>query len=825
MRLNEHRSKPAGLGDILLADRMAADGVLQQQDGSYVAIWDYRGPDLASADPSAMNAMSERVNKLLMLGTGWMVQFDVIRVDASGYDLEQKHFPTALGLVLDQERQQQFETKEVLFRSEYFFTLTYLPPKALVSKVKSAAIGRKEATASEPSLEELHLDRFERKCDEMEEVLRQSLGARRLRAVTLPDGTLQDELLRFVHRCITGKNHPISLPDIPTGLNDTILASEDFVGGFAPKIGKQYIACVAISGFPKFSRPGIMAALDRMQMPYRWSTRAVILSARDAGTWLETQRKRWSGNSRGFREKSLKGRSARITSWHAVDQEADVVQAQKTAEGQWVQFAWYNATVVLMDASKARLRQMVLDVITVIEGLGYACREEETNAVEAWRGSLPGDGYSNVRRVQLHTMNLADMLPLTAVWEGLKRNPSKFMKDACPLMLGETTGATPFRVHFHVRELAHVGVIGPSGNGKSTFLGLTAAQWFRYPDAQVFFFDYDYSSQILINALGGKFYDLMGDDKQLSFAPLRNLSSGRDVVWACRWIEDLCKLSGLSVSPDQRNYIAQAMRGLQRSPSHRTLTNFVGNCQDEDVRAALLSYTLEGDGEMLDAERDSLDLGSRARIIGFETKRLMDTNEPRLMLPALLYIFRRVEQRLDGRPTLIILDEAHAYLKHEVFRDHIERWLRTVRRRNGVVILASQEVSDFVDSPIAQTLMNQTATKILLPNQEAMNATNQATYRKLGCNDSEIRMLANGVGGRDYYFSNAYGKRMVNLAMNGVVLSFCGINDPERRLEAERLMQSDPMHWRSEWLRVQGHADWANHLRSMEVQEAKCATA
>jgi len=148
-------------------------------------------------------------------------------------------------------------------------------------------------------------------------------------------------------------------------------------------------------------------------------------------------------------------------------------------------------------------------IMKTIQNIGFSCRLEDVNAIEAWRGTLPGDGYSNVRRVPLHTLNLADMLPITSVWPGLHENPSALMpKNSPPLLYAATTGATPFRFHLHVSDLGHTIVVGPSSAGKSTLLGLIAAQWFRYPNAQVFFFDKGYSSWMLTQAVGGEFYDL-----------------------------------------------------------------------------------------------------------------------------------------------------------------------------------------------------------------------------------------------------------------------------------------------------------------------------
>ena len=148
-----------------------------------------------------------------------------------------------------------------------------------------------------------------------------------------------------------------------------------------------------------------------------------------------------------------------------------------------------------------RLYESTRLVMKTVQNLGFSCRIEDVNAVEAWRGSLPGDGYCNVRRVLLHTLNLADMMPITSVWAGLRENPSALMPKHSPALLyAATSGATPFRFNLHVSDLGHALIVGPSGAGKSTALGLIAAQWFRYPRAQVFAFDRGYSD---LDAHGG----------------------------------------------------------------------------------------------------------------------------------------------------------------------------------------------------------------------------------------------------------------------------------------------------------------------------------
>ncbi|HKN46412.1 MAG TPA: DUF87 domain-containing protein, partial [Candidatus Polarisedimenticolia bacterium] len=118
-------------------------------------------------------------------------------------------------------------------------------------------------------------------------------------------------------------------------------------------------------------------------------------------------------------------------------------------------------------------------------------------------------------------------------------------------------------------------MLGPTGSGKSTLVGLLMAQFFRYPRAQVFLFDKDYSAWVLAHACGAEYYDILGDTgRPLSFYPLARLESLSKRVWALEWLEVLLALQGLRITPGQRKALSRALELLSESPS-RTLTDLV----------------------------------------------------------------------------------------------------------------------------------------------------------------------------------------------------------------------------------------------------------
>ena len=123
---------------------------------------------------------------------------------------------------------------------------------------------------------------------------------------------------------------------------------------------------------------------------------------------------------------------------------SDAEQAMSVASSGDVHFAWYSSNIVCMDEDIDRLNQTTRMVMKTLQHIGFSCRIETVNAVEAWRGSLPGNGYRNVRRNLLHTLNIADLLPITAVWAGQRENPSAMMpRKSPPLLYAATSGSTP----------------------------------------------------------------------------------------------------------------------------------------------------------------------------------------------------------------------------------------------------------------------------------------------------------------------------------------------------------------------------------------------
>jgi type IV secretion system protein VirB4 len=247
----------------------------------------------------------------------------------------------------------------------------------------------------------------------------------------------------------------------------------------------------------------------------------------------------------------------------------------------------------------------------------------------------------------------------------------------------------------------------------------------------------------------------------------------------------------------------------EKVPGERSITDFLLTVQDEDVRSALKHYSIDGIlGSLLDARHDGLITGNEHWTV-FEIEHLMEMGEANL-LPVLLYLFRRIEKSLNGRPTMLILDEAWLMLGHPAFRAKIREWLKVLRKANCLVCMATQSLTDAVSSGIFDVLIESCPTKILLPNPEADKAGTAEVpgpndlYTIMGLNSTEINMLKNATRKRDYYFTSAEGKRMFTLGLDSVALNFVAVNYKDNHKLIREFMEVDGQGWPFKWLEHKG---------------------
>jgi type IV secretion system protein VirB4 len=391
------------------------------------------------------------------------------------------------------------------------------------------------------------------------------------------------------------------------------------------------------------------------------------------------------------------------------------------------------------------------------------------------------------------------------VWAGQERNRHL---DGPPLIVTRTDGATPFRLVTHIGDVGNTLVVGPIGMGKSVLLATMAMQFRRYPGSRIFAFDMGRSIRATILGLGGEHYDLRPDGG-VAFQPLARIDREGWRTWAAEWIEGRLVQEGVAVGPPEREAVWTALGSLAGAPlEQRTMTGLSVLLQSNALRQALAPYVLGGaHGKLLDADHDRL--GS-ADVQAFEMEELMTSKAA--VMAVLRYLFARFEERLDGAPTLLILDESWLFLDTPLFAARIRQWLKTLRKKNASIVFATQSLADVKESAIAPAIIESCASRIFLPNPQAAEPQIRSIYEGFGLNRRQIEIVATAEPKRDYYYQSRLGNRVFDLDLGPATLAFAGASTPQDQQDIDRVLQASGVPgFAGAWLRHRG-LDWAADL-------------
>jgi len=791
MNLAEYRNRNSRLADFLPWVALVGDGIVLNKDGSFQRTARVRGPDLDSAVPAELVAVAGRLNNAFRrLGSGWAIFVEAQRHPSNRYP--DSRFPDAASALVDAERKADFEEAGAHFESGYFLSFTWLPPAEDAARAESWLYEGRETKALDPR------EALTGFADRTDRILR-------LVEAFMPECRWLDdaETLTYLHDCVSTNRHRVRVPETPMYL-DALLADQPLTGGLEPRLGAAHLRILTITGFPTATTPGLLDELNRLAFPYRWSTRAILLDKTDATKLLTKIRRQWFAKRKSIAailKEVMTNEASVLVDTDAANKAADADLALQELGADYAGMAYVTATVTVWDADPRAADEKLRLVEKVIQGRDFTAMAEGINAVDAWLGSLPGHVYANVRQPPISTLNLAHMIPLSAVWAGPERDEHF---AAPPLLFGKTEGSTPFRLSLHVGDVGHTLIVGPTGAGKSVLLALMALQFRRYARAQVFAFDFGGSIRAAALAMGGDWHDLGGDlsdgaATSVSLQPLARIHHVPERAWAADWIVAILTREGVAITPEVKEHIWTALTSLASAPvEERTITGLAVLLQSNDLKQALRPYCVGGPyGRLLDAESEYLGSGT---VQAFETEGLIGTGAA----PAVLaYLFHRIEARLDGSPTLLIIDEGWLALDDEGFAGQLREWLKTLRKKNASVIFATQSLSDIDSSAIAPAIIESCQTRLLLPNERAIEPQITAIYRRFGLNDRQIEIIARAMPKRDYYCQSRRGNRLFELGLSDVALSLCAASSKTDQAVIARIVAE---HGRDGFL-----AAWLSH--------------
>ncbi len=797
LSLREYRNKADRLADFLPWAALVAPGVVLNKDGSFQRTARFRGPDLDSSTPAELVATTARLNSALRrLGSGWSIFVEAVRRPALDYPV--CAFPDPASALVERERAAQFAEEGAHFESRYYLTLLWMPPAEDAARAESWLYeGRAEKGVDPRELLEGFADRTDRLLRLFEGFFPE--------VQWLDDG----ETLSYLHSCISTRLHDVRVPETPMHL-DALLADEPLTGGLEPRLGAAHLRTLTVIGFPSATFPGLLDELNALGFAYRWSTRAIMLDKSDATKLLSKIRRQWFAKRKSVAailKEVMTNEASVLVDSDAANKAEDADAALQELGADHVGLALVTATVTVWDEEPALAAEKLRLVEKVIQGRDFTCVTEGMNAIEAWLGSLPGHVYANVRQPPISTLNLAHMMPLSAVWAG-PESDTHF--DAPPLFYAKTEGSTPFRFSLHVGDVGHSLVVGPTGAGKSVLLAMMALQFRRYAGSQIFAFDFGGSIRAAALACGGDWQDLGSglsedSDEAVLLQPLARIDEPAQRNWASEWLQAILAAEGVAIDPETKDHLWSALSSLASAPvAERTLTGLAVLLQSQALKQALAPYCVGGPfGRLLDAESERL---GEASFQAFETEGLTGS----AAAPAVLsYLFHS-----------IIIDEGWLVLDSPAFAAQLREWLKTLRKKNASVVFATQSLADIETSAIAPAIIESCPTRIFLPNDRAVEPQILGIYRRFGLNDRQIEILSRATAKRDYYCQSSRGNRLFELGLGEVALAFAAASSKSDQLAMSRIIEK---HGRSgfavHWLRYRG-LHWAAELLGSDAHSS-----
>ncbi|WP_419739481.1 helicase HerA domain-containing protein [Ruegeria sp.] len=770
------------------------EGVVRCKDGSFIAGWYLEGIDtepLGEEEKAARTQALARAVAEFRDEDGFWIEF--ARRPLRSYKSSEKDFEAAALQVFEAEREAFFRARDANYTNRITLCYHWKPPSGTAAV--SHLLGR--VTGQDSADQDQLLRDFAARCAMVESRLGAHYRMARMGLRTDLDDhheipMRRDALLGRLASSLSGRFCKINVPRIPVYL-DHILAPEwvHRLPWHLPTLSARPLALIAVDGYPAQSSPEMLGLLEALPIEYQWTTRYLPLSPTSAKARIAARRRGWSFSRSSLRSQFNKDEEAAAVSQFADDMAQETTEALTGVEAGEMSFGTCTTVLTLFgndDRSEPMLKSIAERIITELSQNGFSARRETLNALEAFLSTLPGHRAENLRAGLVNSQAFADLIPISTIWSGQPTNPSnKFPAGAPALIRALSATGEPYFFNLHSRDIGHSLIFGPTGSGKSVLLNLIASNFLKYPGAQVFVFDKMNSMYTLTRAIGGTHIDLGSDDVSLS--PLSGLTD-LGAAWAAEWVDKLCTLNKVTLAQDARTELGHALANLQGSTD--ALREFRAAVQVPAVQQVIAQYIDAGPfAGFIDAPSDTLDL---SRFTVFEADRILEAG-PHLSVPVLDYLFERIEHRLTGAPSLILIDEAWSFIGHPLFARRIEKWLRELRKANCALVLATQFTGDALDTGLSGPLIQSCKTRIFLPDPDAKNTRISQAYRDLDLSDAQIDILATMRPAQDYYIIKPEGRRIVDFCLGPKALSILGATDVDDTARAKTLWARNPDTW------------------------------
>ena len=747
-------------------------------DGSLVAFYAFKGVDAEGLLVSEADRYANLLEQGLKVCDEHMTMWSTVdrrRI----YDYPDAHYVSDVGAAINEAWKSQF-TSGAQFANKHYMAFMYAPgkgaegffdaisahmrtkqlgiPAAIVDTLKSFLSKKVAIQTHFESLEAMKAV-FYTKLREFEETVSE-LGFERLS---------NGNLLSYLHtRCSPASaGQPIEMPDVPAYLNtwlpdNTLERKHDQL--VFHDIANCHVGALTVKGWPKGASPGIIDAL--LSVPGEITISQVFRFADQfkAKRYIEEIEQHHRSSTKGLMAMAIEAWTKEPT--EQVDtgklilaEDAQEAMQELTAQNRL--YGYYNMTVLGYGSTQDEMEETLKVVSTGLRRRGFVLLREKLHLLSAFTTTMPGQWATGFRWAFLNIANVTDLAMIRTVSVGEKTNKHLTEQTGRPqtaLTVLPTEYSTPYYFSFHETDLAHTLVVGPAGAGKTSIVNFLISQFEKHGPCNRIIFDKDYSCWIATLLQDGSHVDMdLRSGAEVRLNPFSLLSDDANIVWLVEFVKVLVTSRGYVLEADDDEILLTAAVQLQKQPQQFwRLSRYLDHIAKEELKKQFAPW-VEGGlyGKYFDNTEDDFHLNP---FVCIEMGGLLDTD---VAAPFMEYAFFRVNQMLDGRPTLIYIEECWFMLANKTFAARINDWLKTLRKKNAFVIMATQSLQEIATSEIFASIIDNMQNRIYLANPNA-KAHEELYRQKFGLNNAQIERIATAIPKQQYYIVTPKLSRMVN---------------------------------------------------------------
>ena len=612
-----------------------------------------------------------------------------------------------------QERYADALREKILYHNEFYVTLVVRPSQMAGDQVTKLFAKRKASAEIDDRALAIMAD----KCRDFESLLADT--APEPLSLYEHNGVLFSQPMEVLHFILTGDR--IRVPLLDGRLGQALYTSRVVFGREAAEIRlphkSNYLGMFGVREYVASTRTGQFNSLLTLDFPF-------VLTQSFAPLVKSVASERFTKKYKQM----VSSDDAGVSQAEELLDGVDALMANRFAMGE------HHLSIAVIDDNPKRLLERLSIARSAAADTGMVMAREDVALEAAFWAQLPGNFRMRARPAVINSRNFAALSPFYTFPAG--RKSGNHWGDAVTLL--KTRAGSSFWFNFHRADVGHTLIIGPTGYGKTVLQNFLQAQLEKTGARQVFF-DKDRGAEIFVRACGGTYLTLRNGEPT-GFAPLKGLEpSHENIAFLRQFIRVLVRRENRPLTVAEERLIDDGLDAVMRLPapsrSFSALREMLGYSDAEGIGARLERWCLGGPlGWAFDGPADEVSMA--ARFVGFDMTDFLEN--PEIRTPTMLYLFHRVDELLNGQRVVVDIDEFWKALEDDAFRAFAQDGLKTFRKRNAFMVFGTQSPADALRSSIAHSIIEQTATKILLPNPDAKRSD---YCDGLGLTEAEYRLI------------------------------------------------------------------------------------